>query len=164
MYGRQFASQIGENRGRMLAFARKRIGAADAEDAVEETILRAWRMEDKYDRTTGDAGFTRWLFAIHRRVCSEATARRNRHAEVLESYRDNLPQAEIDPVNEPTDRRAIVSIVVNAALSHHQLICFTGYWLGVDYETMASCFGIAKSTVRKQVELSKRKLRASFKG
>ena len=48
--------------------------AQDAEDAVQETFLRAFRMRD---RLTDCTGFRAWLYAIARLVCKE---RRNARA------------------------------------------------------------------------------------
>lgn len=52
---------------------------ADAEDATQETFLRAHRM---LDRLTDPRGFRPWLYQIARLVCSErrrSVARRNKH-------------------------------------------------------------------------------------
>lgn len=52
---------------------------ADAEDAAQETFLRAHRM---LDRLTDPRGFRPWLYQIARLVCSErrrSTARRLKH-------------------------------------------------------------------------------------
>lgn len=61
---------------------------ADAEDATQETFLRAHRM---LDRLTDPRGFRPWLYQIARLVCSErrrSTARRMKH----EDHAMNLAQ------------------------------------------------------------------------
>lgn len=61
---------------------------ADAEDATQETFLRAHRM---LDRLTDTRGFRPWLYQIARLVCSErrrSVARRTKH----EDHAMNLAQ------------------------------------------------------------------------
>ncbi|MFM1868380.1 MAG: hypothetical protein RL591_1788 [Planctomycetota bacterium] len=62
----------------IFALCRTEIGArvqADAEDAVQETFLRAFRMRD---RLTDCTGFRSWLYAIARLVCKERRSSRVR--------------------------------------------------------------------------------------
>jgi RNA polymerase sigma factor (sigma-70 family) len=54
-------------RPRVLAWCRKFFPTdADAEDAVQETLLRAW---DKRDGFRGDCSYTTWLFKVCRTTC-----------------------------------------------------------------------------------------------
>jgi RNA polymerase sigma-70 factor (ECF subfamily) len=85
------AARSGGERGR-AAFARlydrhapvvlalcRHAGAGDAEDALQETFIRAYGM---LDRVADASGFRAWLYAIARRVCAErrrAAGRRGRH-------------------------------------------------------------------------------------
>jgi RNA polymerase sigma-70 factor (ECF subfamily) len=65
----------------------RRIGAlAEAEDATQETFMRAHRM---LDRLHDARGFRPWLYAIARRVCSErrrSRTRRSRHEDRAMSF------------------------------------------------------------------------------
>jgi len=88
----------------IFALCREETGvrsARDAEDAVQETFLRAFRMRD---RLTDCTGFRPWLYAIARLVCKE---RRNTRAKErrdlgygLDASRDASRQA----ANEGTKR------------------------------------------------------------
>ena len=80
----------------------------DAEDAVQETFLRAWRGREHFD---GDALFRAWLYRIATNVCLDMLRRRSRRpgaghtfAEVpwLQPYPDRLLD-EIAPRDDQPD-------------------------------------------------------------
>jgi RNA polymerase sigma factor (sigma-70 family) len=47
----------------------------EAEDAVQETFLRAWRNRERFE---GDAHFRAWLYRIATNVCLDMIRRRSR--------------------------------------------------------------------------------------
>ena len=55
----------------------------EAEDAVQETLLRAWRGRSQLD---GDAGFRAWLYRIATNCCLDALRRRRRRPQMIGSY------------------------------------------------------------------------------
>lgn len=70
----------------VLSLCRRKSGShgdiASAEDACQETFLRAFRLLPRVNGDVSKAGFRAWLYAIARRVCSEAkrsTSRRRVH-------------------------------------------------------------------------------------
>jgi RNA polymerase sigma-70 factor (ECF subfamily) len=97
----------------------------EAEDAVQETLLRAWRARDSFD---GSALFRAWLYRIATNVCVDLLRRRARHPTAVQSvadvpglqpYPDRLLD-EIAPVAERPDEvvveRETVSLAFIAAL------------------------------------------------
>jgi RNA polymerase sigma-70 factor (ECF subfamily) len=67
------------HRADLLAFAGRRLGGDGmvAEEALQETFLRAWRSLDRFDSGTGTMRM--WLFAICRNASADAAAVRDRH-------------------------------------------------------------------------------------
>ena len=57
----------------------------EADDAVQETFLRAWRSRDTFD---GSSLFRAWLYRIATNVCFDAQRRSARRVPALESFRD----------------------------------------------------------------------------
>ena len=75
-----FARVYERHAGVVLAVCRRCSSLADAEDAMQDTFLRAYR---KLDQLSRPEGFRPWLYAIARRVCAERrrTTQRRRQRE-----------------------------------------------------------------------------------
>jgi RNA polymerase sigma-70 factor (ECF subfamily) len=57
----------------------------EAEDAVQETFLRAWRARDSFD---GGALFRAWLYRIATNVCIDAIRHKSRRLTAVQTFRD----------------------------------------------------------------------------
>ena len=55
----------------------------EAEDAVQETFLRAWRGRESFD---GSALFRAWLYRIATNVCLDMARRRSRRPSEMRSF------------------------------------------------------------------------------
>ena len=84
----------GHHRAELTAYCRRMLGSSvDAEDAVQETLLRAWRASRRFE---GRAPVRSWLYRIATNVCLDAlghTARRP------------IPVEEVPPPKEPCRER-----------------------------------------------------------
>ena len=88
--------------------------ALEAEDAVQETLVRAWRSRSGLERPTALRG---WLYRIATNVCIDALGRRARRAQIVEL--ELLPDdAPIDDPAEVAARSEALRLALVAALRH----------------------------------------------
>src|SRR5262249_47647977 len=72
----QFERAIESHRPELMAYCSRMLGSPlDADDAVQETLLRAWRSADGFE---GRAPLRSWLYRIANNVCIDAFNRRAR--------------------------------------------------------------------------------------
>ncbi len=71
-----------ERRAELAAYARRMLGSAfEAEDAVQETMLRAWRSFDGFE---GRSSLRSWLYRITANVCLDMLQARERRAQPMD--------------------------------------------------------------------------------
>jgi RNA polymerase sigma-70 factor (ECF subfamily) len=100
----------------------------EAEDAVQETLLRAWRARDRFE---GRAALRSWLYRIATNVCLDLLKGRDRRARpmdlgpsvepIVENLNERSEVTWIEPTPDPADalvERETIRLAFVAALQH----------------------------------------------
>jgi RNA polymerase sigma-70 factor, ECF subfamily len=129
--------RLEQHRSELTGYCYRMLGSPfEAEDAVQDTFLRAWR---GFDRFEGRAAFRSWLYRIATNVCLDMLNGRNRRArpmdfgpavEPVESSLNTLPEVTfIEPIptslvsadSDPAElavQRDTIRLAFVAALQH----------------------------------------------
>ncbi len=125
----EVADELEQYRRELTAYCYRMLGSPfEAEDAVQDAFIRAWR---GYDRFEGRAQLRSWLYRIATNVCLDMLSGRERRARpmdlgpagapVLENLRE-LPEVTwIEPIPDPAEEtvaRETIRLAFVAALQH----------------------------------------------
>jgi len=137
----------------LYRFALRGLGdAATAQDAVQETFLRAWRARERYDPQV--AGLRTWLFSIARNVVIDLH-RTHGARPWLRSLADHETLAEAPVAGrdewEGLMHRWLVEEGLRRIGEDHRQALQQTYLLDRSYEEVAAELGIPMSTLRSRV-------------
>ena len=113
----------------------------EAEDAVQETFLRAWKYLDSFDAR---GSFEGWLIRICRNCLTDLAARRREDAS-LDAVTDVC--VAIAPASGALE---LEDLLHRLPLPQREVILLCAV-LGYDYETAAALLGVPIGTVRSRV-------------
>lgn len=141
-----FEQLVEEHQHRLYTLAARELGsAADADDAVQETLVRAWK---GLPRFRGDASFSTWLYRICLNAIADQRARRARGSgSALEDvpepadHRDRIAERELSGALQ--DALAARRNVPTPVLLYDVL--------GRSYGEIAEVLGVAEGTVKSRI-------------
>ena len=135
----------------------------EAEDAVQEAFLRAWRALGSFEP---GRDFDRWLLKIAANAALDLVRRRRPEpvpAENLEALPLARPEGGIDP--ESADARAVALEQALCALPGRQRLAFVLFHqAGLSYEEIAARLGAPVGTVRSSLHRARLALRSALTG
>jgi RNA polymerase sigma-70 factor (ECF subfamily) len=129
-------TQLEQYRVELTAYCYRMLGSVDAEDAVQETFIRAWR---GFDRFEGRSAFRSWLYRIATNVCFDMLESRKRRARPMDlgpssepivenlntlpevTWIEPMPDGRVVPEGDPAavaEARETVRLAFVAALQH----------------------------------------------
>jgi RNA polymerase sigma-70 factor (ECF subfamily) len=121
--------ELEAHRRELVAYCYRMLGSPfEAEDAVQETLIRAWRGADRFE---GRAAVRSWLYRIATNVCLDLLKGRERRARpmdlgpavepLIEKLNERAEVTWIEPVPDPADSvvdRETIRLAFVAALQH----------------------------------------------
>jgi RNA polymerase sigma-70 factor (ECF subfamily) len=148
--------------GEMFGFASRSLGDAGlAEEAVQETFLRAWRAADRFDEQLGS--LRTWLFSILRHVMIDFARARSARPPLAG---DPVEQTGPAPADEDQFDRALVAWQIEEALRRigedHRRVLVETYFRGRPYREVAEELGIPQGTVKSRVYYALRAVRLAL--
>jgi RNA polymerase sigma-70 factor (ECF subfamily) len=142
--------------GELYGFAVRSLGDAGlAEEAVQETFLRAWRAGERFDPKIGS--LRTWLFAILRNVVIDLGRAR--------AVRPGVAQEGIEPSVDPLEE-ALLAWQVEEAMRRigddHRRVIVETHYRGRPYSEVAEELGVPEGTVKSRVYYGLRALRIAL--
>src|SRR5918911_5599037 len=123
-----------------------------AEEAVQDTFIRAWRAGERFDPEIGS--LRTWLFAILRNVVIDLGRARSARPEVL----DDAPEGTDEPLEQALLAWQVEEALRRIGTSHRQVIIET-YFRGRPYAELAAALGVPEGTIKSRVYYGLRALR-----
>jgi RNA polymerase sigma-70 factor, ECF subfamily len=142
--------------GELYGFALRSLGDSGlAEEAVQETFLRAWRAGERFDPQIGS--LRTWLFAILRNVVIDLGRAR--------AVRPPLAESGVEPAVEPFEE-ALLAWQLEEAMrrigDQHRRVLVETYYRGRPYAEVAEELGVPEGTVKSRVYYGLRALRVAL--
>lgn len=142
----------------MLQLAIRLLGdRSDAEDAVQDAFVNAWRKLPEFRR---DASFHTWLYRIVTNRCLNRLRARRPAADLDSVPEQAAPEHQASPARAVESRAAVDALAeAMADLSPEQRVCWVLREMqGLSYESIAATVGISLQAVRGRVFRARRSL------
>ncbi|MFV0524816.1 MAG: RNA polymerase sigma factor [Acidimicrobiales bacterium] len=155
MHDADFERLVHQHHRAVQAYARSMASTSTiAEDAVQETFVRAWKYLDSF---RGDGSFEGWLIRICRRCVLDLEAReRNRGP-----AGPGPSLAELAVTQAPDHRGEVLAVLRQLPRSHREVLVVCGI-LGYDYESAGVILDLPTGTVRSRLHRARTTLAAAL--
>lgn len=138
--------------GELYSFAMRSLGEAGlAEEAVQETFVRAWRAGDRFDPEIDS--LRTWLFAILREVVIDLGRRPDARPQVAEGG--------VEPLELSLPAWQVEEAMRRIGEQHRQVLVET-YYRGRPYAEVATELGVPEATVKSRVYNGLRALKVAL--
>jgi RNA polymerase sigma-70 factor (ECF subfamily) len=148
----------------LYRFALRGLGDSGlAQDAVQETFLRAWQSARHFDPDR--ASLRVWLFAIARNVMIDLHRRRSKASWANVGGDETAVTSRLAPVPDATDgvlARAVVADALGRLSAEHRQVIVETHLRGRSYEDLAAECGVAAGTLRSRMFYALKALRVAM--
>jgi RNA polymerase sigma-70 factor, ECF subfamily len=145
--------------GELYGYAQRCLGDSHAaEEAVQETFLRAWRAADRYDQSRP---LRPWLFAILRHVVVDETRSRAGRAGPRRDEPPDTVTGGTDPLDSSVDG-LLVSEALRRLRPDHRTVLVETYYRGRSYAEVSRQLGIPEGTARSRAFYALRAMRLAL--
>ena len=128
--------------------------AKEAEDAMQETFLKAWRAMDSYERRNG-AGVRTWLNRIAVNVCRDMKRKAwFRHVDLHQAL-EELPQGVCSVMDE--DRELLLDVMRLPDKYREPVLMY--YYQDMTLDETAEALQVSRSTVHSRLRRAEAKLK-----
>jgi len=145
-----FTTLVDRHAAACTRFATRMLGnREDAEDATQETFLRAYRSLARYEERQA---FRTWLFQILINRCRTAAVRRQRRHRMFLVDDDAIAVASVRPAAEAGDVRAELQRAIDALDPDQREAFLLKHVEQLSYDEMAAATGVGVSALKMRVK------------
>jgi len=137
----------------------------EAEDATQETFLRAYTRLDTYDPKRK---FSSWILSIASHYCVDRLRRRRGNwlsTEEIQAWRwvpDQNPRPEAITIRH--EQRDAIRDLLDELPPHYRLAIILRYWQGLSYEEMAEVTHSTRSAIKSRLHRARRAMAIKLAG
>ena len=148
-----FANLVAAYQGPVFNLAYRMLGnGGDAEDAAQETFLRAYDRLASYEP---DRKFSSWILSIASHYCIDQLRRRRGGMESLDDElgERDLPAAEVEPEEAAllTEQERTLQHALSQLPPAYRLAVILRYWNDLSYEEIADATGSSVSAIKSRL-------------
>jgi len=136
--------------GRILGYARRRVGRDDAFDVAAETFTIAWR---RFERVPQGEQALWWLYATARRVLANHRRAEHRRADLATAMRNEPAALSIPP---PTGESQDVAAAFGRLRADEQELLLLVAWEGLDAAALATVLRCSRNAARIRLHRARR--------
>jgi len=160
-----FADLVRRNQRRIWLVCRQYVGPDEADAAVQETFLKAWRRLDRFD---GRSAFSTWLTRIAINTCLDELRRCRRRGvpasgedEGREPVAERIADGAADPERRAMQRQAVTRLrhAVGALPERQREIFRLRFFAELELEEIARALGVHVGTVKTQLHRAVHRIR-----
>jgi len=149
VHDQRFEELVRAHHGSVRTYARSLASTPTiAEDATQETFLRAWRYLDSF---RGEGSFEGWLIRICRNCLHDLEARERPSVDLA-----NVVWSLAEPADHSSE---LLAVVQELPLAQREVVVLCGV-LGYDYETAATILDTPVGTIRSRLSRARAALAA----